>query len=279
LFITPSVLLIVVFIAEPIVQSLWMSLHDWTIGGAHQIFTGLHNYAQLLSDSRFWNSLRVTVVYTVVVAVGQVGVGLAVASRLRRTSWYASVIRVAYFFPFIGSLAVVGVVWKFLLDPQVGLIAAWASKLGFTPIAWLQSTTWALPALIAVGIWKNVGFAMIIILAGMQGVPDQLYEAATMDGAGRWGQFVHVTLPALRPTLLFAAIMATINGLQLFDLNYVMTAGGPLFHTESVVMYIYQRGFIDFRMGYATAVAWILFLVIMTVSFVQLRLMRYKVVD
>ena len=279
LFIAPSLLLIGVFIAEPIVQSLWMSLHDWTIGGAHQLFTGLSNYASLLGDGRFWNALKVTVIYTVCVAVGQVGFGLAIASRLRRTTWYSSVIRVAYFFPFIGALAVVGVVWKFLLDPQVGLLAAWASKLGFVPIAWLQSTTWALPALIAVGIWKNVGFAMIIILAGMQGVPDHLYEAATMDGAGAWGQFIHITMPSLRPTLLFAMIIATINGLQLFDLNYVMTNGGPLFHTESVVMYLYQRGFIDFRMGYATAIAWILFLVIMVISFAQLRLMRYKDVD
>jgi len=279
LFIAPSILLIGVFIAEPIVQSLWMSLHSWTIGGTHQPFTGLSNYVSLMRDTRFWNALKVTVIYTVCVAVGQVGFGLAIASRLRRTTWYSSVIRVAYFFPFIGALAVVGVVWKFLLDPQVGLIAAWASKLGFIPIAWLQSTTWALPALIAVGIWKNVGFAMIIILAGMQGVPDQLYEAATMDGAGAWGQFIHVTMPALRPTLLFAMIIATINGLQLFDLNYVMTNGGPLFHTESVVMYLYQRGFIDFKMGYATAIAWILFLVIMVISFAQLRLMRYKDVD
>lgn len=274
LFVAPTVILMAVFIVEPMLQSAWMSLHDWTIGESTHRFVGVGNYLGLLQDDRFWNALKVTWVYTVCVAVGQVVLGLALASRLRRTTWFTALLRAAYFFPFIGSLAVVGIVWKFLLDPQVGLVDAWMTKLGFLPIEWLQSISLALPSVIVIGIWKNLGFTMIVLLAGMQGVPEELYEAATLDGANSWQRFRHVTLPSIRPALLFSTVIATVTGLQLFDMVYVMTAGGPIFHTESIVMYIYQRGFVDFRMGYASAIAWVLFLMILAISLVQLRLLR-----
>lgn len=279
LFIAPSVILIAVFIAEPILQSGWMSLHNWTIGEATHKFVGLANYTALYHDSRFWNALRVTVVYTVLVSLGQVLLGLAVASRLRKTTWYSSLLRTAYFFPFIASLVVVGIIWKFLLDPQVGLIDAWLNGIGISPPAWLQSTSLALPTVIVVGIWKNVGFTMIVLLAGMQQVPAFLYEAATLDGAGAWQRFRYVTLPALRPALLFTTLIATITGLQLFDLVFAMTSGGPVFHTESVVMYLYEKGFVEFQMGYASAIAWVLFVIILLVSAAQLRVSRYRDVD
>lgn len=279
LFIAPSVILIAVFIAEPIIQSGWMSLHDWTIGEATHKFVGLANYTALYHDSRFWNALRVTVLYTVVVSAGQVLLGLAVASRLRKTTWYSSLLRSAYFFPYIASLVVVGIIWKFLLDPQVGLVNAWLGDVGINAPDWLQSTALALPTVIVIGIWKNVGFAMIVLLASMQQVPVFLYEAATLDGANTWQRFRHVTLPALRPALLFTSIIATITGLQLFDLVFAMTSGGPIFHTESVVMYLYEKGFVEFQMGYASAIAWVLFLIILAISAVQLRVARYRDVD
>ncbi len=274
LFIAPSTVLIAVFIVEPILASGWMSLHDWSVGEASHRFLGLGNYRELSGDSRFWNALKVTVVYTVAVAVGQVLLGLAVAYRLRRTSWYASLLRTAYFFPFIASLVVVGIIWKFLLDPQVGLVDAWLGDLGVSAPDWLQSTTLAPVSVIAVGIWKNVGFAMVILLAGMQQVPATLYEAAQLDGAGSWAQFRWVTLPVLRPALVFTTLLATITGLQLFDLVFAMTGGGPVFATESIVAYLYQRGFVQFRLGYASAIAWVLFLLVLVVSAVQLRVAR-----
>lgn len=277
LFVAPSVVLIAVFIAEPIVQSAWMSLHNWTIGAGVNPFTGLANYRELWHDSRFWNALRVTVIYTAAVTVGQVGLGLAIASRLRRTTWYASLLRTAYFFPFVASLVVVGIIWKFLLDPQVGLIDGWLGDLGVSnPPQWLESTSLALPTVIVVGIWKNVGFTMIVLLAGMQQVPADLYEAAMLDGAGPWRRFTAVTLPALRPALLFTTLIATITGLQLFDLVFAMTGGGPVFSTESVVMYLYEKGFVEFQMGYASAIAWVLFVIILAVSAVQLRIARSR---
>jgi ABC-type sugar transport system permease subunit len=171
---------------------------------------------------------------------------------------------------------VVGIVWKFLLDPQVGLVDGWLGGLGFSAPQWLQSTSLALPTVIAVGIWKNVGFTMIVLLAGMQQVPADLYEAAMLDGAGPWRRFTAVTLPALRPALLFTTLIATITGLQLFDLVFAMTGGGPVFSTESIVMYLYEKGFVEFQMGYASAIAWVLFVVILAVSAIQLRVARNR---
>lgn len=278
-FIAPSLLLITVFILEPIVQTGWMSLHSWSIGEAHHPWLGLTNYRVMLHDHRFWNALKVTCGYTVAVCAGQVVLGLLLAELLRRTTWYSAILRSAFFFPYISSLAVVGIVWKFLLDPQVGLVDGWLGALGLSEPNWLQSTSLALPTLIVIGIWKNFGFAMIILLAGIQGIPEHLYEAASLDGAGSWGRFRHVTLPGLRPSVLFVVVISTITGLQLFDLPYVMTSGGPLFHTESIVEYLYERGFVDFDLGYAAAIAWVLFLIIMAVSLLQLRLLRYRDVD
>jgi multiple sugar transport system permease protein/raffinose/stachyose/melibiose transport system permease protein len=276
LFVAPALLLAAVFIVWPIVQSGWMSLHDWTIGETSHKWLGFGNYTELFGDSRFWNALKVTLVYAFFVVVGQVAIGLALAQWLRRTTWYTMLLRSAFFFPTIASLAVTGIVWKFLLDPQVGLVDGWLGKFGVSAQAWLQDTHLALPALIAVGIWKNFGFSMIVLLAGVQGVRKELLEAATLDGAGAIARFRHVTLPALRPAILFTVVIGTVNALQLFDLTYVMTDGGPLFHTESIVMYLYQRGFVDFRLGYASAIAWVLFLIIIAVSVVQLRMLRYR---
>lgn len=279
LFMAPSLILIAVFILEPILQTGWMSLHEWTIGEDSHKWLGLANYQRLFHDHRFANALGVTVQYTLAVTVLQVGLAVGLAVWLRRTTWFTTFIRGAFFFPAVASLAVSGVIWHFLLDPQIGLADAWLGGLHLGSYDFLQSEALALPTLIAVGVWKNVGFSMIVLLAGVQEIPAHLYEAATLDGAGRFGKFRYVTLPGLRQTLLFAIVIATINGLQLFDVVYTMTGGGPVFHTESVVMYLYQQGFVYFDLGYASAIAWILFLIILVVSAVQLRVLRVNDVD
>jgi multiple sugar transport system permease protein/raffinose/stachyose/melibiose transport system permease protein len=274
LYLVPSLLLIGVFIAEPIVRSGWMSLHDWTIGEATHRWLGLDNYSELFGDDRFLNALTVTWLYTGVVVVGQVGLGFALALWLRRTTWLSKLLRSAFFFPTVASFAVVGVVWKFLLDPQVGLINGWLDKIGVVGPNWLTDTSLALPTVMAVGTWKGAGFSMIVLLAALQDVPEQLIEASTLDGANRWQRLWAVTIPAVRPALLFTTVIATVTSLQLFDLVYIMTSGGPLFHTESIVAYLYQRGFVEFRMGYASSIAWVLFLMILAVSLLQLRIGR-----
>jgi ABC-type sugar transport system permease subunit len=279
LFLLPSALIIAVFVLYPIAQSLWMSLHDWSMFRTVQPFVGLSNYAELLRDPRFWNALLNTAVFTVATVPVQVIVGLLLAVALSRSSWWAVFLRSVYFFPVISSFATMAIVWRFLLSPDVGPTAAWLRAIGLVPFDMLHSTTLALPAVILVGLWKNIGFTMVILLAALQDVPEDLNEAAVLDGATPWQRFIHVTVPSIRHALLFTSVIAVIASLQVFDQVYVMTRGGPLFRTETLVTYMYQQGFAEYRSGYAATIAWVLFVLIMLVSMVQLRLFRYSDVD
>lgn len=278
LFLAPACLVLAIFVVYPLLATAWISFFDWRVGG-RRTWVGFSNYIALVSDERFWNSLRVTLSYTVFVVVGQVVIALLLAQLLRRTNWFNSLMRSAFYFPSIASLAVVGVIWQFLLDPQIGMVQIWLRQVGLGATDPLRDTAAALPAVIVVGVWRGMGFVLIILLAGLQGVPQDLHEAALLDGANAWQEFIRVTMPIIRPALTYAAVISTIQALQLFELSYVMTKGGPLFQTESVVMYLYQRGFVQFRMGYASAIAWVLFLIIMAVSMLQLRMMRVNDAD
>ncbi|HVW94287.1 MAG TPA: sugar ABC transporter permease [Devosia sp.] len=279
MFLLPSLLIILVFVVYPIVQSLWMSLNDWSMFQVVHRFLGLANYVELLHDRRFWNALANTVVFTVVTVPVQIAIGLLLAIRLMRSSWWTVFLRSVFFFPVISSFATMAIVWRFLLSADVGPTAAWMRSLGIAPIDALHTPNLALPAIILVSLWKNVGFTMVILLAALQDVPESLNEAAVLDGAGAWGRFIHVTLPSLRQALLFASVIAVIVSLQVFDQVYVMTRGGPLFRTETLVTYMYEQGFAEYRSGYAAAIAWVLFILIMLLSVLQLRIFRYRDVD
>jgi ABC-type sugar transport system permease subunit len=279
LFLLPSAIILIVFVAYPIVQSAWMSLHNWSYLQSTQPFVGIQNYIDLSKDPRFWNALGNTAIFSAVTVPLQVVIGMVLAIRFARSNLIGNFFRSVYFFPVISAFATMAIVWKFLLSPDVGPFAAWEHALGIPTVNILQSTAFALPAVIVVGLWKNVGFTMVILIAALQDVPESLNEAAALDGVGTWGRFRYVTLPAIRQPLLFATILAVIASLQVFDQVYVMTAGGPLFHTETLVTYLYQLGFQQYRSGYAAAVAWVLFILIMVVSVVQLRIFRYRDVD
>lgn len=278
LFLLPSAVILIVFVGYPIVQSAWMSLHDWSYLQTDHPFIGFANYIELAHDPRFWNALGNTVLFTVVTVPLQIVIGLALATRFARGGRVSSFFRSVYFFPVISAFATMAIVWKFLLSPNIGPFAAWAKDVGLPTFNILQSQQLALPAVIIVGLWKNVGFTMVILIAALQEVPESLVEASALDGAGPWQRFRNVTLPAIRQPLLFASIIAVIASLQIFDQVYVMTGGGPLFHTETLVTYIYNLGFQQYRSGYAS-VAWILFLLIMIISALQLRIFRYRDVD
>ena len=256
-----------------------MSLHDWSYLQSTHEFIGLKNYFDLSRDPRFWNALGNTVIFSVVTVPLQIIIGLLLAMKLSRTNRFSGFFRSVYFFPVISAFATMAIVWKFLLSPNIGPYAAWAHELGLPSVNILQSPQLALPAVILVGLWKNVGFTMVILIAALQEVPESLNEAAALDGAGSWARFRNVTLPAIRQPLLFATVIAVIASLQVFDQVYVMTGGGPLFHTETLVTYMYQLGFQQYRSGYAAAVAWVLFILIMIVSALQLRIFRYRDVD
>jgi multiple sugar transport system permease protein/raffinose/stachyose/melibiose transport system permease protein len=244
-----------------------------------QEWLGLGNYVELFGDELFWNALRVTFVFAIASVVAQIALGYWAATALLRNTWFNRVVRSIFFFPTIVALATIGLVWRFLLDPSIGLVGGLAAAFGAEPIPWLQDTALALPTVIFVSVWKNLGFTMVILLAGLQGVPAHLYEAARLDGASGFQLTRYVTLPSMRPTLLFTTMILTINSLQVFDLVYVMTNGGPLFSTDTLVTMMFREGFENFDIGYASAIAWVLFLLIMILSALQLRLFRYRDVD
>ncbi len=279
LFLLPSAIIMCIFVLYPIFQSLWMSLHDWSMFRTAQPFIGLANYTELLGDPRFWNALGNTVVFTIATVPLQVLIGLLLAVAMSRARWWNIFLRSVYFFPVISSFATMAIVWRFLLSPDVGPTASWLRDIGITPIDALHSPSLALPAVIMVGLWKNIGFTMVILLAALQDVPEDLKEAAVLDGATPLQRFLYVTVPLVRHALLFTSVIAVIASLQVFDQVYVMTRGGPLFRTETLVTYMYQQGFAEYRSGYAAAIAWVLFVLIMLVSLIQLRLFRYNDVD
>jgi ABC-type sugar transport system permease subunit len=278
LFAAPSLIIILVFIVYPITQSLWYSLHDWRIGATDQVWLGLGNYERLLGDALFWNALRVTLVFSVVSVILQIAIGYWAANALVKDTWFNKVVRSIFFFPTIVALATIGLVWRFLLDSRIGFIGGIPFS-GGEPVDFLQDPALALPTVIFVSVWKTVGYAMVILLAGIKGVPESLYEAARVDGANPRQLNWHVTLPSIRPTLLFVTMILTINSLQVFDLVYVMTNGGPLFATDTLVTMMFREGFTNFNLGYASAIAWVLFVIIMLLSALQLRLFRYQDVD
>jgi multiple sugar transport system permease protein/raffinose/stachyose/melibiose transport system permease protein len=281
-FAAPFVILFGVFLALPILAALLFSftsfgLRDITnpIGAS---VVGLDNYAKLLSDAKFWKSLGNTAYFVFVGVPLTLVIGLVIASALSRgITRFRTAFRVGYYLPVITSIVAIAVVWRFLLNPDVGLINMLLKNIGITGPDWLASKTLAMPAIIAMAVWRNLGFAMVVFVAGMQAIPGMLYEAAAIDGAGRWQSFRYVTLPMLRPTILFMLVITTIGYLQLFEEPFVMTDGGPLDATLSVTMYMYQQGFEFFHQGYAAAIAYVLFVIVAIVAFLQFRFLRSDV--
>jgi multiple sugar transport system permease protein len=279
LFAAPFVLVFFVFLAGPVLASALLSFTDFGLRDLRNPigtdFIGLHNYATLINDSKFWTSLFNTFYFVLVGVPLTLVLGLAAAMALDRgIQKFRTLFRVGYYLPVVTSIVAIAVVWRFVLDPDQGLVNMALAQLGVHGPAWLANPTLAMPAIIAMAAWRNLGFAMVIFIAGLQTIPRSLYEAAEMDGAGRWASFRHVTLPLLRPTILFIVVITTIGYLQLFEEPFVMTDGGPLDKTLSISMYMYQQGFEFFHQGYAAAVAWVLFLIVAAVAFIQFRVLR-----
>jgi multiple sugar transport system permease protein len=198
-----------------------------------------------------------------------------IATALNRgVSRFRTVFRVGYYLPVITSIVAIAVVWRFLLNPDAGLVNMLLSGLGIQGPAWLADPVFAMPSIIVMAVWRNLGFAMIVFLAGLQAIPSTLYEAAAIDGAGRMQGFRYVTLPMLRPTILFMTVITTIGYLQLFEEPFVMTGGGPLDSTLSITMYMYQQGFTFFHQGYASSIAYVLFVIVAIVAFLQFKFLR-----
>ena len=278
-FAAPFVILFGIFLALPILAAFLMSFTSFGIRDIQNpigaSFVGLDNYAKLLSDAKFWKSLGNTAYFVVVGVPLTLALGLVIANALSRgITRFRTAFRVGYYLPVITSIVAIAVVWRFLLNPDVGLINMLLKTIGITGPDWLASPVLAMPSIIAMAVWRSVGFAMVVFVAGMQAIPAMLYEAAAIDGAGRWQAFRYVTLPMLRPTILFMLVITTIGYLQLFEEPFVMTAGGPLDATLSVTMYMYQQGFQFFHQGYASAIAYVLFVIVAIVAFLQFKFLR-----
>jgi len=271
--IAPLLALLAVFFGLSILASLGISFTDWnTLIPPHWI--GLRNYLAILQDPTFVAALLNTVYYTAVTVPVSTALSLVLAVLLNSRIRLRSLFRTIYFLPVVTIPVASAVVWAYMYDPQHGLIDGVLSRLGIPGPAWLDSLSWALPAVMVVGIWGSLGYNIILYLAGLQAIPRSYYEAAQLDGAGPWQLFRYVTVPLISPTTFFVVVTSTIGGLQVFDTVYVMTNGGPGNATKTLVWSIYFNGFSSFRMGYAAAQAWILFLVIMLVTVAQLILQR-----
>ncbi|QBD81585.1 sugar ABC transporter permease [Ktedonosporobacter rubrisoli] len=278
LFISPAFLLFLIFIAGPLLGAIVLSLFQWDILTPAQ-FNGLGNFVKLFSDPAVGQSIVNTFVFTFWSLILHLGFGLLLALAVNRAmpAVLKYFLRTAYFFPLLMSWASAALMWKFALDPTFGFVNYYLGLLHISAPNWLLSPQWAMPALIAVDLWRTLGFTFIILLAGLQGVPPYLHEAARIDGAGIWHRFWNVTIPMLSPTLFFASVMTFIGAFQIFDPMLIMTQGGPGNATSSLVFDIYQTGFRSFQMGYASAISLVMFLVIMAVTLIQMRLSRYWV--
>ena len=276
-FAAPFTVLFVVFMALPVLASLVLSVTDLRSTDLRNPFAvnfvGIDNFTRLFSDELFLKSAANTAIFVVVGVPLTMVLALAAASGLNSgLIRFRALFRVGFYLPVVTSIVAIAVVWRFLLDPDAGLVNNLLRVVGMAGPDWLGSTSTALPSLIVMAAWRNFGFLMVIFLAGLQGIPQHLYEAATLDGAGRWQQFRHVTVPLLRPTLLFGAVMTSIGFLQLFEEPFVMTQGGPLNSTLSVSYHIYnQFGFGNY--GYAAAASYVLFVAIVGLSVLQFRLL------
>jgi multiple sugar transport system permease protein len=278
-FLAPALIVIGVFFLLPVLAALILSLTDFDIyavaDAGNARFVGLANYVRLLQTHDFWIALRNTLYFALVGGPLTIATALAAALLLNnKLVRFRSFFRTVFFAPFVTTLVAVAIVWRYLYHPQYGLLNYVLGWFGVHPIDWLGDPVWAMPAIILMAVWKNFGYNMLIFIAGLQAIPDDLYEAAHLDGAGAWQRFRHVTLPMLGPTLVFVAVITMIGYFQLFAEPYVMTRGGPLRSTTSLVLLMYEEGFRWWRMGYAAALAFALFLVIMAATLVQLRLQR-----
>jgi multiple sugar transport system permease protein len=272
LFLLPDLIGFVMFTLAGILGTFGISFLHWNLVQPPS-WVGIENYRDLAGDPLFWQVLGNTAYYAVGVVPISTALALLIALGLNRKLAGATIFRTAYFAPFITTLTAAALLWQWIFDPSRGLIDSFLYMIGINdPPGWLNSTAWAMPALIIFGVWRQIGFSMVLFLAALQGVPRPLLDAASVDGAGAWQRFRHVTLPMVSPTTFFVIIITTIGSFQLFDQAYVMT-GGKFFPdnaTNILVGYLYQKAFVDLNMGSASAAAWVLFLIVFAVTVIQL---------
>lgn len=273
----PAVIWYVIFAGVPIFYSLFLSFFRWSFLDPPQ-FVGLANYVEILTrDQLFYKAVGNTFTFT----ISELMIGMVLAfcyalliNKLQRS---APFFRTVFFLPVVSSMTAVAIIWRWLFQPKFGLVNQVLGLFGISPGMWLNSPDTAMKSVVIMSVWKGLGFTIVLFLAGLQGIPDSLYEAAEIDGANRWQKMVRITLPLLRPTFVFIIITGFINGLQAFTQMYVLTKGGPVNATLTIVYHLYNRAFEFFNMGSASAMAFILFFMIILLTVVQLKLLNKEV--
>ncbi|TXR92500.1 sugar ABC transporter permease [Streptomyces sp. col6] len=281
LYSTPFLALFLTFMAFPIIATLLMSFTDFGLRNVtHPLdahFVGLDNYTALFDDPKFMKALFNTCYFVVLGVPLTIGSGLVAAVLLNSgIDRFRTFFRVGFYVPVVTAIVAVAVIWRFVLDPSEGLIAGLGAQLGFSTPDFLASKTLAMPSLIVMAVWRNMGTAMVLFLAGLQAIPVEVREAARLDGAGAFQEFRRITVPLLRPTMLYVAVMTTIGFLNVFEEPFVMTDGGPGDSTLTVSLHMYKEGFSFFHMGSASAMAYVLFTIVLAVTLLQFRLLKDK---
>ena len=277
LFILPAALLLLVFNVIPLFASFYISTLNMVISFDNATFVGMANYREALTDMRFINSIKVTVLFTAVEVPIQMVIGLVMSALLTKNTFTNKLFRSIYFLPIICSATAIGIMFQIILHSNVGLVTYWIKLLGFGKVNFLNTPGLTLGVVIAVSVWRTFGISTIILISAMQNIPSDYYEAAQIDGAGRIRQFFSITMPSIMPSFWFLLMTRIIGSLQVFDLIYTLTDGGPNFTTETLVAYVYTKAFDSgSRMGYATAMSEFLFLFIMIITLIQYYVMSKK---
>lgn len=279
LFLGPGLAVLLIFFFLPVMAAFILSFTDFNIyslGNPDYLrFVGFDNYMKLFSDDMFWTALKNTFYFVIaggpLSIAASLGAAILLNSKLIR---FKGIFRLTYFLPVVTTLVAVAIVWRYIYHPRYGLLNYFLGFFGVDPLDWLGDPHLAMPAIIIMAVWKNFGYNMIIFIAGLQNIPEELYEAASLEGASAWQKFRNITLPMLAPTTIFITIITMIGYFQLFAEPYVMTQGGPLNSTLSIVLYMYQEGFRWWNIGYSTAIAFSLFIIILIGTVIQFRVQK-----
>jgi multiple sugar transport system permease protein len=273
LFISLNLIGFLIFSLGPIIQSLVMSFMSWSLLQPPK-FVGLDNFRRLLDDELFRQVMGNTTYFVVFYVPLITVLAFLLAVVLNRPLRGVTLFRAAYFLPSVTMMVSVAMVWGWLIDPQAGIINYMIERVGLRPPMWLADVRTAMPTIIIISVWQDVGYFAVIYLAGLQAIPSTLYEAAEIDGANGWQQMTQITVPLITPTTFFVLVTSMITGWQVFSLAFLMTHGGPAYSTTTLLYYVYQQGFTNLRLGYASLMSWVLFLVIFIVTIIQWRVVK-----
>ena len=275
LFVLPSVLFMLIFFIFPLIMTVWMSLNNWPLLGKPK-FIGLTNYANMLQDGQFWSSLIFTTEYTLLVTIPIFMLAFVLALLVNLPLRGVGIFRTGYFVPVVIGLGTSSLLWVWLLNDRVGVFNQILIDVGLTTksVVWFAEKGTAMAAIIISVVWKTVGFTMILLLSGMQAIPDEIYQAAMVDGATYWGRLLHITLPLMRRTFALALVLSVIGSYLAFDQFYIMTRGGPQNQTITAVYWIFNNSFVSFKLGYGAALSLVLLVILTLISGAQLRILR-----